>query len=95
MQTQWAKANIRSETKDTPVRSQGGGNSSYYLREVILTEGLFKAISKLGAVLCCCVCRVMIKALRVCLFTEEGCKAQGSSHNMTHHGAGLALSLLS
>lgn len=24
MQTQWAKANIRSETKDTPLRSQGG-----------------------------------------------------------------------
>lgn len=24
MQTQWAKANIRSETKDTPLRSHGG-----------------------------------------------------------------------
>lgn len=24
MQTQWAKANIRSETKDTPLRSRGG-----------------------------------------------------------------------
>lgn len=24
MQTQWAKANISSETKDTPLRSQGG-----------------------------------------------------------------------
>lgn len=41
MQTQWAKANISSETKDTPLRSQGGPNSSHYLREVILTEGLF------------------------------------------------------
>lgn len=67
MQTQWTKANIRSETKDTPLRSRGG--------EVILTEGLFKPISKLGAVLCCCVRWVMIKALRVHLFIEEGCKA--------------------
>lgn len=52
MQTQWAKANIRSETKDTPLRSRGG-SSSHYLREVILTEGLFKPISKLGAALSC------------------------------------------
>lgn len=74
MQTQWAKANIRSETKDTPLRSQRG-DSSFYLREVILTEGLFKPISKLGAVLSCCVRWVMIKALRECLFIEEGCKA--------------------
>lgn len=78
MQTQWTKANIRSETKDTPLRSRGGGggcNSSHYLREVILTEGLFKPICKLGAVLCCCVRWVMIKALREHLFIEEGCKA--------------------
>lgn len=94
MQRQWEKANIRSETKDTPVRSQGG-ISSYYLGEVILTGGLFKATSKLGAVLSCCVHQVMIKALRVCLFKEEGCKAPGSSHNMTDHGAGLALNMLS
>lgn len=48
MQTQWSKSNIRSETKDTPLRSLGG-NSSHYLREVILTGGVFKPISKLVA----------------------------------------------
>lgn len=94
MQRQWAEANIRSETKDTPVGSQRG-ISSYYLGEVILIHTLFKAISKLGVVLSCCVHQVMIKALTVCLFTEEGCKASGSSHNMTRHRAGLALSMLS
>lgn len=85
MQTQWAKANIRSETKNTPVRSQGG-NFPHYLREVFLTEGLFKAMSKLGAELsrwCApghdqrpeCEC--------VCVFTEAGCKAEDSRHNTT------------
>lgn len=80
MQTQWAKANIRSETKDTPVRSQGG-SSSYYLRELILTGGLFKAISKLLPVHELLRVSGHDQSLESRLFTEEGCKAKQSQHD--------------
>lgn len=83
MQTQWAKANISSETKNTPFRSLGG-NFSHYLREVFLTEGLFKAMSKLGAVPSCWCAPGHDQSLEsVCVFTEERCKAEDSSHNTT------------
>ena len=62
MQTQWAKANIRSETKDTPLRSQGG-RLFPLSKEVILTGELFKPTSKLGAVLCSFVSCFVIKAV--------------------------------
>lgn len=80
MQTQWAKANIRSETKDTPVRSQGG-SSSYYLRELILTGGLFKAISKLLAVHELLRVSGHDQSLESRLFTEEDCKGKQSQHD--------------
>lgn len=80
MQTQWAKANIRSETKDTPVRSQGG-SSSYYLRELILTGGLFKAISKLLPVHELLRVSGHDQSLESRLFAEEGCKGKQSQHD--------------
>lgn len=45
MQTQWSKSNIRNETKDPLLGSQGA-NSAHYPREVILTGGVFEFISK-------------------------------------------------
>lgn len=65
MQTQWAKANIKSETKGTPLVSQGG-QCFHYLREVVLTGGLFRPIRKLGL-------WVTIKDPEVHLFSGEGC----------------------
>lgn len=69
MQTQWAKANIRSETKNTPLRSQGG--QLFLLSEGSdLNGGTFKPIRKLRLRSVAGVHWIMIKA-----FLEEGCKA--------------------
>lgn len=93
MQTQWAKANIRSETKDTPLGSQGGQLFPLSEGSDLNWGGLFKPISKLGAAPSCCARSVSIKALRVCQFIEEGFKAQDSSHNTTQHAIMTMLSL--